>query len=326
MLFDHGCAQRDGWQRRPHAHRVVRKADFAAERVAQVRDRRKIGVFRRRRIGAGAFEQHRSLQPAALAAANRLVDIGKGRHAGGDDHRLAGGCHFADQRQVGVLERGDLVGRRAELSSNSTAVASKGVEKAISRVAGALEERPRAIPGRVGLLIEGVQRAAAQRLSGSSMKKSALLQVERHGVGRVGLQLDGVAPVAAAASTIASARSSDWLWLPDISAMINGRCDRPIERPAMVIVSLIGSSSFFNINQISMATQIEKSGVALRIGHAQQVELLRDRSVGIKAESLQACAAGSNSAHGPPEAPALHAQLAQAHGPSVQVLSRKGGC
>ena len=30
------------------------------------------------------------------------------------------------------------------------------------------------------------------------------------------------APVSAAASTIASARSSDWLWLPDISAMMKG--------------------------------------------------------------------------------------------------------
>ena len=47
--------------------------------------------------------------------AHRLVDLGHGRHPGRDDHRLAGRGDLADQRQVGDLEAGDLVGGRAEL-------------------------------------------------------------------------------------------------------------------------------------------------------------------------------------------------------------------
>src|SRR6266702_7546483 len=64
--------------------------------------------------------------------------------------------------------------------------------------------------------------------------------------------------------------------------MTNGRCDRPIERPAMVIVLLIGSSSFLNAYEISVTTQIEERGETLRVRYPQQVELVGDRAIGIK--------------------------------------------
>src|SRR5438477_2095675 len=60
--------------------------------------------------------------------------------------------------------------------------------------------------------------------------------------------------------------------------MTNGWCERPIARPAIMIVSLIGSSSFFNTYQIAMAAQVEKCGKALRVRYPQQVELLGDRA------------------------------------------------
>src|SRR4051812_34511529 len=60
--------------------------------------------------------------------------------------------------------------------------------------------------------------------------------------------------------------------------MMNGWCERPIGRPAIMIVSLIGSSSFFNAYEIAMAAQVEERRKALRVRYPQQVELLGDRA------------------------------------------------
>src|SRR6266508_2884634 len=60
--------------------------------------------------------------------------------------------------------------------------------------------------------------------------------------------------------------------------MMNGWCERPIARPAIMIVSLIGSSSFFNTYEIAMAAQVEECRKALRVRYPQQVELLGDRA------------------------------------------------
>ena len=56
--------------------------------------------------------------------------------------------------------------------------------------------------------------------------------------------------------------------------MTNGRCERPIERPSIMMVSFIGRSRFFNAYKIAMAAKIEERREAIRIRHAQQVELL----------------------------------------------------
>src|SRR5439155_9651918 len=68
--------------------------------------------------------------------------------------------------------------------------------------------------------------------------------------------------------------------------MMNGWCERPIARPAIMIVSLIGSSSFFYTNKIAMAAQVEECRKALRVRHPQQVELLGDRTRRIEARVL----------------------------------------
>src|SRR5437660_10055119 len=64
--------------------------------------------------------------------------------------------------------------------------------------------------------------------------------------------------------------------------MTNGRCDRPIARPAMVIVLLLGSSSLFESYSIAVAAQLEKRREPRRVRHPQQVELIGDRPVRIK--------------------------------------------
>nr|GEX15460.1 hypothetical protein [Tanacetum cinerariifolium] len=43
--------------------------------------------------------------------AHAFIQFGDAGHAGGNDHRLAGGRDLANQRDIGVLETGDLVGR-----------------------------------------------------------------------------------------------------------------------------------------------------------------------------------------------------------------------
>src|SRR5688572_16899364 len=60
--------------------------------------------------------------------------------------------------------------------------------------------------------------------------------------------------------------------------MMNGWCERPIARPAIMIVSFIRSSSFFNTYEIAMAPQVEECRKTLRVRYPQQVELLRDRA------------------------------------------------
>lgn len=52
------------------------------------------------------------------------------------------------------------------------------------------------------------------------------------------------APAAAAASTIASARSRDWLWFPDISVMVRGGWPEPIVRFAILNSLIFRTLSF----------------------------------------------------------------------------------
>ena len=75
-----------------------------------------------------------------------------------------------DQRQVDRLERGDLVGRRAEAFEqlDRGGVERRG-EQVTPTLARALEQRGVPVVGRVGLGVEVVQRAPAQ--GPSSMRK-----------------------------------------------------------------------------------------------------------------------------------------------------------
>src|SRR6266403_1121478 len=60
--------------------------------------------------------------------------------------------------------------------------------------------------------------------------------------------------------------------------MMNGRCDRPIERPAMVICSLIGNSSFLlDADKISMSAEVEKRRKPDGVSNPQQIEFYGEK-------------------------------------------------
>ena len=100
--------------------------------------------------------------------------------------------HAGDQRQVDGLERGDLVGRRAEaLEQLDGGDIERGGEDGHAALAGALEERRVPVVGREGLGVEVVQRPAGPGPVGDL--EVGRVAGERDCVGGVGLQLDGVA-------------------------------------------------------------------------------------------------------------------------------------
>ena len=135
------------------------------------------------------FSRTSSRQPALPCRANGLVDLGYRCHARRDDHRLAGCRDFADQWQVRVLERGDLVAGHAELLKE---IHRRRIERRRERDQPerprALEDRGVPLPGSVGLLVELVERPAAPQAVRIVDEEFAPAQVESHCVGGVRLQ------------------------------------------------------------------------------------------------------------------------------------------
>lgn len=64
--------------------------------------------------------------------------------------------------------------------------------------------------------------------------------------------------VEAAASTISSARSSDWLWLPDISAMMKGGRSTPMLCLSIVITPRILAQNFSELDSGPLIIHSEK--------------------------------------------------------------------
>ena len=94
---------------------MVAQAHLAAEQLAQVGDGADVGVFGAGRVGARAFEKHELSATSVAGGEHGVVEFAEAGHAGGDDQGLAGGGGLFNQRQVVVLEAGDLVGGGAEV-------------------------------------------------------------------------------------------------------------------------------------------------------------------------------------------------------------------
>ena len=147
------------------AEGVVGQADRHAEGLLRAPGcSRRLAVRGRGRVGGRAGQQDQLGAAGVPGGADRGVDLAHGRHAGGDDDRLAGPrAQLADQRQVDDLRRGDLVrpARRASRAARPRS-ASNGLEKAEQPVlAGPLEDRLVPVPRRVRLLVELVEVAPA---------------------------------------------------------------------------------------------------------------------------------------------------------------------
>jgi hypothetical protein len=132
-------------------------------------------------------------QPKVSRGSHSLVDLRGTGHAGGNDHRLAGARHLADQRQVGILERGDLEGRYAEGVEEIDCGVVEGRAETVQAMRGrALHDGFVPVPGRVCLLVQLVELAAGPQALVVFDDEAAGAHVERHRVGGVGLQLDRV--------------------------------------------------------------------------------------------------------------------------------------
>ena len=177
--------------RRTDPHRVVGDADLAAEGLTQVRNAQQMAVFRRGRVGAGAFEQDHVGRPGRACGLNSLGNLRQRGHAGGDDQRLAFGRCLADQRQIGVLKARDLVAGDIERGEKiHRAGVKRGGERDQAKLTGALEDRRMPFPGRVRLIVKIVQPAPGPQAVGLANRKIWVVDIQGHGVGRVGLQLE----------------------------------------------------------------------------------------------------------------------------------------
>ena len=94
---------------------MIGEAHLTAEQLAQVGDRADVRVGRGCRIGAGALEQHEIVATGFTRRSDGLIQIRQAGHTGGNDQRFTSGCTTADQRQMVVLEAGDLVSRNVKI-------------------------------------------------------------------------------------------------------------------------------------------------------------------------------------------------------------------
>lgn len=193
MLLDDGRAEGDAGDGGADAEGVVGEADTAAEEVAKMRERAKVRAGGARGVARRTL-QERHVRAAVLACrAHEVVELGDGRHARGGDERLPRLRDLADERQVDVLERRDLVERRVERFEE---VDGRRVERrAEAEDAAAFCVRENLclpFPRRVRFLVQLVERLAVPWVLRVADEKLAVRFVDGHRVGRVGLQLDGV--------------------------------------------------------------------------------------------------------------------------------------
>ena len=195
MLFDHAGAQGHGGHRHARAHGVIRQAHIGAEGPAQKRHGHQVGVLGRRGIARRAFQQRDVGTARAARRLHRLADLDGRRHAGGDDHRLAGLGHAADQRQVHRLEGGDLVGRHVEAFQQLHRVfGERRGKREDALLARPREDRRVPVGGGPGLFVEVIERAPGPERLGVGDGEFALVQIERHAVGGEGLDLERIRP------------------------------------------------------------------------------------------------------------------------------------
>ena len=195
MFFNDHCAQCDRRYRGADPHRMVRKSDRAAKQLAQVGNGPHIGVFGRRGVGAGAFQQGQITAAAAAGGFYCLGDFDDGGHTSRNNDRFSGLGDASDEREVDTFKRRDFVNRRIQAFEKIDCAGVKGRAKA-DHAAGprTLHDGGVPFPGGMRCRVECVQRLATPERARVLDRKFSARQVERHGVGGVGLQLECVRP------------------------------------------------------------------------------------------------------------------------------------
>ncbi|MNG07269.1 hypothetical protein D3C84_905610 [compost metagenome] len=115
MLLDDRSSQCHARDSRGVVQGVIRQPGYQPEALLHVQQGTQVVICRRGRIAADTVQYCQLLTATSaggLDGFSYLFGIG---HAGGDDHRLAGTGHIADQRQIDRFKRGNLVGWRIQV-------------------------------------------------------------------------------------------------------------------------------------------------------------------------------------------------------------------
>jgi hypothetical protein len=181
LLHDDG-AERDRRERRVVAERVVGEADGLAVALAKLREDVQPDALRRRGVLRRALEDG----DVVAGGRDRGVELRPRRHAGGEQHRLAGRGHRAHELEVRHLAGPDLVAPDAQaLEPLDCARGEDRAEELDARaLARILERRPLLVGERGALEV---------------LPAALVLEVRRRGcvarrlrLGVVQLELDGV--------------------------------------------------------------------------------------------------------------------------------------
>src|SRR5579871_358171 len=109
VLLDDTSAKRHCGDRDSRSQRVIRQTRWHLESLRQLRNRSKIHFFRRCRIGARALQQRDLSGSRITSRVDCLVDLFNCCHPGRHNQRLAGLCHFPNERDIDQLERSYFV-------------------------------------------------------------------------------------------------------------------------------------------------------------------------------------------------------------------------
>ncbi len=146
-------------------------------------------------VGTGALEQDEVAASGTARRRHGIVDLVERRDTRRDDQRSTGRRGGADQREIDVLERCDLVARWIELLEElDRRRIERGAEALDAQFGGSLHDRLVPLPGRVCFFVEVVQRASVPQRLGVGDRELVAIDVEGHRVGRVGLELERVRP------------------------------------------------------------------------------------------------------------------------------------
>lgn len=150
-----------------------------------------VGVFGAGRVGTGALEQHELGAAGITGGEHCIIKLAEAGHAGGDDQGLAGGSSLLNQRQVVVLEAGDLVSGDTKIFKEvDCSFITREAEADQAQLTGPLHDRAVPLPGGVCLFVEVVEVLASPEGIGITDVEAAATHVERHRVGGVSRQRD----------------------------------------------------------------------------------------------------------------------------------------
>ena len=167
---------------------LVTETDLTAEQVTQMRDGSNVGIFRTGGVCASTLEQNELGAAGGSCGTHGILKFTEAGHSGGDNQGLAGGSSLFDQRQVIVLETGDLVGGCIEIFKKfNGCFVKRRAEADQIKLAGSIHDRSMPLPRGISLLIEIMKVLARPERIRVIDLKAATPHVQGHRVSGISL-------------------------------------------------------------------------------------------------------------------------------------------